>query len=148
MKNNLFYETNENGKYDGFITSLADDALVKRYLRNIKKYTSKINSDHFYDNSYIVQDKNKECSIGYLHIFPPQREEIEFMYAVARPYRSLGYGKQIVSNTTEWIFSQDLQIQKIVLVIHPSNFPSVAVARANGYSNVDSSIRFVKIKSR
>lgn len=130
---NFFYETNDEDKYQNYIGILSEDPLVRRYVPNIKKYTKRVHEKSLGNNSYFVTDRVYDCVIGYVHIFERKDKDIEFMYAIMEEYRSLGYGKALVKNISDFLFLSDKELQSISLVISPYNKPSLCIASSNGF---------------
>lgn len=130
---NFFYETNDEDKYHDYICILSKDPLVRKYVPDIKKYTKKVHGKSLDNNSYFVTDRVYDSVIGYVHIFEREDKDIEFMYAIMGEYRSLGYGKALVKNVSDFLFLNDKELQSISLVISPYNKPSLYIASSNGF---------------
>ncbi len=137
------YETNDENKYNDFIEELVIDSQIKRFIPRIKSLSKKMNQKSIYDNSYIVKDIYSNALIGYVHLFSPSIDEISLVYAVHPDFRGLGYGKGILSSTTEFILKNNININKIELIIHPDNFISACTAVSSGYVK-ESGIRYIK----
>lgn len=130
---NLQYDTNDQNKYNDFICELATDKQVKRFMPRIKGLCKKINKNSIYNNSYVVTDIHLDVPIGYVHLYEPNMDEINLLYAVHPDFRGFGYGKNILGNITEYILEKDLNINKIGLIIHFDNLLSSYTALSVGY---------------
>lgn len=79
---------------------------------------SKNNKRSIYQSAFVVEDLG--VPVGYLFISNRIRDEVFLEYAVLKEYRGMGYGSDIVRQTTDYLF-QNHNIKDIRLDIDPSN---------------------------
>ena len=92
---------------------------------------SKNNNRSIYQSAFVVEDLG--VPVGYLFISNRIRDEVFLEYAVLKEYRGMGYGSDIVRQTTDYLF-QNHNIKDIRLDIDPSNKNSINTAEACGYT--------------
>lgn len=92
---------------------------------------SKNNNRSIYQSAFVVEDLG--VPVGYLFISNRIRNEVFLEYAVLKEYRGMGYGSDIVRQTTDYLF-QNHNIKDIRLDIDPSNKNSINTAEACGYT--------------
>ena len=92
---------------------------------------SKNNNRSIYQSAFVVEDLG--VPVGYLFISNRIRDEVFLEYAVLKEYRGMGYGSDIVRQTTDYLF-QNHNIKDIRLDIDPSNKNSINTAEAWGYT--------------
>ena len=92
---------------------------------------SKNNNRSIYQSAFVVEDLG--VPVGYLFISNRIRDEVFLEYAVLKEYRGMGYGSDIVRQTTDYLF-QNHNIKYIRLDIDPSNKNSINTAEACGYT--------------
>lgn len=92
---------------------------------------SKNNKRSIYQSAFVVEDLG--VPVGYLFISNRIRDEVFLEYAVLKEYRGMGYGSDIVRQTTDYLF-QNHNIKDIRLDIDPSNKNSINTAEACGYT--------------
>ena len=92
---------------------------------------SKNNNRSIYQSAFVVEDLG--VPVGYLFISNRIRDEVFLEYAVLKEYRGMGYGSDIVRQTTDYLF-QNHNIRDIRLDIDPSNKNSINTAEACGYT--------------
>ncbi len=92
---------------------------------------SKNNNRSIYQSAFVVEDLG--VPVGYLFISNKIRDEVFLEYAVLKQYRGMGYGSDIVRQTTDYLF-QNHNIKDIRLDIDPSNKNSINTAEACGYT--------------
>ena len=92
---------------------------------------SKNNNLSIYQSAFVVEDLG--VPVGYLFISNRIRDEVFLEYAVLKEYRGMGYGSDIVRQTTDYLF-QNHNIKDIRLDIDPSNKNSINTAEACGYT--------------
>ena len=92
---------------------------------------SKNNNRSIYQSAFVVEDLG--VPVGYLFISNRIRDEVFLEYAVLKEYRCMGYGSDIVRQTTDYLF-QNHNIKDIRLDIDPSNKNSINTAEACGYT--------------
>lgn len=92
---------------------------------------SKNNNRSIYQSAFVVEDLG--VPVGYLFISNRIRDEVFLEYAVLKQYRGMGYGSDIVRQTTDYLF-QNHNIKDIRLDIDPSNKNSINTAEACGYT--------------
>lgn len=92
---------------------------------------SKDETNSIYQSAFVVEDLGKP--VGYLFISSMVRDEVFLEYAVLKEFRGMGYGSDIIRETTDYLF-QNHNIRSIRLDIDPSNQSSINAAEACGYS--------------
>lgn len=92
---------------------------------------SKNNNRSIYQSAFVVEDLG--VPVGYLFISNRIRDEVFLEYAVLKEYRGMGYGSDIVRQTTDYLF-QNHNIKDIRLDIDPSNKNSINTAETCGYT--------------
>lgn len=92
---------------------------------------SKNNNRSIYQSAFVVEDLG--VPVGYLFISNRIRDEVFLEYAVLKEYRGMGYGSDIVRQTTDYLF-QNHNIKDIRLDIDPGNKNSINTAEACGYT--------------
>lgn len=92
---------------------------------------SKNNNRSIYQSAFVVEDLG--VPVGYLFISNRIRDEVFLEYAVLKEYRGMGYGSDIVRQTTDYLF-QNHNIKDMRLDIDPSNKNSINTAEACGYT--------------
>lgn len=93
--------------------------------------TSKNNNRSIYQSAFVVEDLG--TPVGYVFISSMIQDEVFLEYAVLKDQRGKGYGRDIISETTDYLF-QNHNIKSIRLDIDPSNKQSINAAEACGYT--------------
>ena len=92
--------------------------------------SSKTNLKTVFQSAFVVEDNN--TPIGYLYISPMQKDEVFIEYAVLKEYRGKGYGRKIIEEVSDYLFSFH-NIENVKLDISPSNKNSMFVAESCGF---------------
>jgi RimJ/RimL family protein N-acetyltransferase len=92
--------------------------------------SSKTNLKTVFQSAFVVEDNN--TPVGYLYISSMQKDEVFIEYAVLKEYRGNGYGKKIVEEVSDYLFSFH-NIENVKLDISPNNKNSIFVAESCGF---------------
>ena len=118
-----------NIELDSLVLTRYSEEKHKRLKENFESGES--HSDFIYQSAFVVEDLG--VPVGYLFISNRIRDEVFLEYAVLKEYRGMGYGSDIVRQTTDYLF-QNHNIKDIRLDIDPSNKNSINTAEACGYT--------------
>lgn len=102
------------------------------YIHDIKErlIDGKNKKDIPFDVGYVVCLNDK--FIGYAFISKRIKDEIFLEYSIVNEFRGKGYGKLVLGEVSEYLFS-NYNIKNISLDIEPSNVASVMTAVGVGY---------------
>lgn len=92
--------------------------------------SSKTNFKTLFQSAFVIEDK--EVPIGYLYVSPMQKDEVFIEYAVLKKYRGKGYGRKIIEEVSDYLFSVH-NIENVKLDISPSNKNSMFIAEICGF---------------
>lgn len=91
---------------------------------------SKSNDRTVFQSGFVVEDKGNP--IGYLYISYMQKDEVYIEYSVLKSQRGKGYGRTIINEATNYLFSEH-NIWQVKLDISPSNKNSMYIAESCGF---------------
>lgn len=102
------------------------------YIHDIgsRLVNSKNKKDIPFDVGYVVS--LGESFIGYVFISKRIRDEIFLEYSLINEFRGKGYGKLVLSEVSNYLFS-NYNIKSITLDIDPSNMASIMTAVSVGF---------------
>ena len=113
---------------------LSDDSITKRFSGFLPNLMKK-NQNSIYGMGFLVEDNEK--LIGYVDIGNYNKEEkcVYIRQAVDKNIRAKSYGKRILLEFTNFIFSNYPEVEKIKAKIHEDNIVSIKMAEACGFEN-------------
>lgn len=129
------YILDKNSKEDfEFVKKLFHNEDIKKWVHGISNILSDNIKKEFFNKGFIVKDKNEY--IGYLGIgsFNKHEDCVYLRYGIDNEKTGKGYGKKILNEITEYIFSNYENIKTIRLKIDKENIPSLKTANACGYT--------------
>lgn len=116
-----------------FLKKLCNDETIKKRFQGILVGLSKSISLDIFNRSFLVS--HNEDFIGYLNVgdFNSEEKSVYLRAAVDSDKRGHSYGKTILAETTEFIFTNYPQVESIRLKIARDNRPSLMTANSCGY---------------
>ena len=124
----------ENKEDLEFAKKLFHNEDIKKWVHGISNIISENKEKEFFGKGFIVKD-DKEY-IGYLGIgsLNKQEKSVYLRAGLDSNKTGKGYGKKILSEITEYIFSNYEEIESIKLKIDRENIPSLKTANSCGYT--------------
>lgn len=125
-----------------FLSEMYGDPEVMRYYpkvldrsetaawidKNLQRY-----QDHGY-GLWMVADKQTGQPLGRVGPIPQEIDGHQFVevgYMIHRPYWRQGYAREAAAACHEYLF-QNLDLNQVIALVRPENFPSQATARSLG----------------
>ena len=126
-------DKNNKGDFE-FAKKLFQNKDIKKWVHGISNILSDNIKKEFFDKGFIVKDNNDY--VGYLGIgsFNKQEKSVYLRAGIDSDKTGNGYGKKILGEITEYIFSNYEEIESIRLKIDRENIPSLKTANACGYT--------------
>ena len=116
-----------------FVKKLVKNEGIKKWVHGISNIMSSNEKKEFFDKGFIVKDN--DLYIGYLGIGSLNEEKSVYLRAgLDSDVIGMGYGKKILSEITEYIFSNYQEAECIKLKIDRENIPSLRTANSCGYT--------------
>lgn len=116
-----------------FIKKLFHDENIKKWVNGISNILSENINKDFFGSGFIV--KLNDEYIGYVGIgsFNEKERCVYLRAGISNDKTGLGYGKRILSEITNYIFSNYDMVENIKLKINKENIPSLRTANSCGY---------------
>lgn len=117
-----------------FLKSIIKDKTILAKFQGLTNNLLHNHGDEFFDRSFLVSTKDNKL-IGFINVgdFNTKDKCIYLRYAVDINVRGLGYGKQLLSEITDYIFYNYPEVETIRLKIASDNKASLGTANACGY---------------
>lgn len=116
-----------------FVKSLFHDEGIRKWVNGISNVLSDNYDKNFFDSGFIV--KKSDEYIGYIGIGNFNQEEkcVYLRAGISKEKTGHGYGKMLLNEITEHIFSNYDEVESIKLKINSANIPSLMTANSCGY---------------
>lgn len=126
----------KNSSHISFFKKLNGDSSIKKRFQGL---LSPLVSKEKFGKAFLVGDNND--LVGYIEIgeVDPDDDSVYLRAAVDEDKRGHGYGKRILSETSEYLFD-NTDIRSIKLKIADDNIPSMKVAFSGGYEKMGNEI--------
>lgn len=127
----------ENIEHLNFRKDLKEDDLIYEFVStSVEEDLHEVYSDEIeLENAYIIRFKDKLIGYIYLREIPNNEGTVELRYAVHPKYRRLGYGKKILEECRNYLFTLD-NVNGIELHIRKDNEASITCAKRAKYKCV------------
>ena len=128
---NKFDKNNKNDLE--FIKKLCNDESIRNRFQGLLMGLTNNQNNDFFNRSFLVSYKNDY--IGYINIGSYNTEEkcVYLRAAIDKDARGFSYGKTLLNEVSEYIFSNFFEVENIHLKIAADNKPSLMTANACGY---------------
>lgn len=116
-----------------FVKKLFHDENIKKWVNGISNILSEDRNRDFFGSGFIV--KNVDEYIGYVGIGNFNKEEkcVYLRAGISKDKTGHGYGKRLLNEITEYMFSNFSDLESIRLKINSENIPSLMTANSCGY---------------
>lgn len=130
----LYTIDKQNKKDLEFIKKLFHDENIKKWVNGISNILSDNKNKNFFNSGFIVKLESEY--IGYVSIGDFNKEEkcVYLRIGIPNDKTGLGYGKRILNEITNYIFSNYSEVENIKLKIKKENIPSLRTANSCGYT--------------
>ena len=117
-----------------FVKKLCKDEAIKKWVHGVTGGLLKNPNNEFFGYTFIVKD-NEEY-VGFIKIgnFNNNENCVYLRAGISADKRKMNYGKMLLSEITEYIFSNYDNVHSIKLKIANDNRASLKTAEACGYS--------------
>lgn len=126
-----------NAEHIKFKHNLKQDDLIYEFVSTtIEDDLKEVQTNSLQlEQSYIIQDQDK--LVGYICIkdLIEEHKTVELRYAVHQEFRKLGYGRKILEECKNYLFTLD-DIDSIELHIRKDNYPSINCAEKAKYKRI------------
>jgi RimJ/RimL family protein N-acetyltransferase len=118
-----------------FLKSLTKDKTILARFQGIAKNLLHRYDNSFFGNSFFVSCRNTEKLIGFVNVGNYNIEEqcVYLRYAIDINVRGQGYGKLLLNEVTNFIFSNYDNVKTTRLKIASDNKESIGTANSSGY---------------
>ncbi|MEG0794581.1 MAG: GNAT family N-acetyltransferase [Bacilli bacterium] len=122
-----------NIEHINFFKKLSHDKSIESRFQGLGVGLLHTYDKTFFDRGFFVQLNDK--LIGYLNVgnFNELENCVYLREAIDENLRGNSYGKLLLKEITEYIFSNYMQVEKIIIKIAPDNIPSLNTASSCGY---------------
>lgn len=127
------YDQN-NREHREVISHLGKDQGVKKYLGNINYSIEKINfrkNENFHNGAFIPY--YNDYPIGYLSL-SYIHDEYQISYGILSEFRKQNLASLLLEEFSDYLLSNDLEIDQLILKIEQDNIGSRKVADLAGYT--------------
>lgn len=129
----------ENINHLKFFKKLINDETIKIRFQGLLPYLLNKNETIF-SHGFLVE--HNDILIGYIDIGEYNKEEkqVYLRAAISDKFRGQKYGQKLLSEISEYIFSNFIQVENICLKIDSNNTPSLKIADACNYKWLEKDI--------
>lgn len=127
----------KNDEHISFFKNLNSDFSIKKRFQGL--LAPLVSNNDCFGRAFLVSDNDD--LVGYIEIgeVDPDDNSIYLRAAIDNNKRSHNYGKQLLSETSEYLF-QNTDIDAIKLKIADDNIPSMKIAFSCGYEKIENEI--------
>ena len=123
----------ENKEELEFSKKLIFDESIKKWFSGIFSYLSNSHHYDFFGRGFLIKDN--DIYVGYIGIgeFNENEKSVYLKAAIDKDKRGHSYGKRILSEITDYIFTNHGYVENIRLKIDSNNTASLKTAETCGY---------------
>lgn len=121
-----------------FTKKMVFDESIKRWYTSIGNGLLVNPNNEFFNYSFLVKDGDEYIGIIGIGNYNSEEKCVYLRSAVDKDKRGKSYGKKILSEITEYIFSNYNNVESIRLKIDKENIASLATANYCGYTILES----------